>query len=530
VALTLALGATACGGDGGDDPAGNSGGGTYSIAITQPENPLIPSNTTESEGNLVLSGLFTGLVDYDAETSELEYEGVAESIESQESTTWTVKLKEGWTFHDGTPVDAASFVDAWNYGALSTNAQGGSYFFSNIAGYADLQAPEGGKPKATTMSGLKVVDPLTFTVQLSSPFAQFPLTVGYNAFYPLPKAFFADPEAFGKQPIGNGPFQAKEPFQNDRGFTMTRYDDYAGEPAKAEAVEVKVIADINTQYLEAQAGNLDIMDAIPPDAISSAPEEFADRYITRSSSSTTYLNFPTYDPRFADKRVRQAFSMAIDRKAITEAVFNGTREPAYSAISPVVDGSRDDACQYCEYKPDEAKALLEQTDFDTSKPVDLWFNSGGGHDEWVQAVGNNLRDNLGITYKLQGGLMFAEYLPKMDAKQMTGPFRTGWSMDYPSPQNYLEPLYGTAALPPNGSNTSFFSNPEFDRLVAKGNQARSNEEAIAAYQEAEDLLLEEMPVAPMFFGQVQGVHSERVANVTIDAFATVQLADVTVVG
>ena len=103
--------------------------------------------------------------------------------------------------------------------------------------------------------------------------------------------------------------------------------------------------------------------------------------------------------------------MAIDREAITEAIFNGTRAPAFSAISPVVDGSRDDACKYCEYDPDEAKALLAETGFDASKPVDLWFNAGAGHDEWVQAVGNNLRDNLGIDYTLQGDLQFAEYLP-----------------------------------------------------------------------------------------------------------------------
>ncbi|TAL22079.1 MAG: ABC transporter substrate-binding protein, partial [Frankiales bacterium] len=401
--LVLALGATACGGDGDDDPADPSGG-TFSITITTPENPLIPTNTTESEGNLVLSGLFTGLIEYDPETSEAVYSGVAESIESDDSTLWTVRLKDGWTFHDGTPVDAASFVDAWNYGALSTNAQGASYFFSNIVGYADVQAAEGGTPAATAMSGLKVVDPRTFTVQLSSPFAQFPLTVGYNAFFPLPKAFFDDPVAFGKQPIGNGPFRADEPFVPDVGFTMSRYDDYAGEPAKADGVQVKVIADINTQYLEIQAGNLDVLDQIPPDAITSAPDEFGDRYLTRPSSSTTYLNFPTYDPRFADKRVRQAFSMAIDRQAIVDAVFDGTREPAYSAISPVVDGSRGDACDYCQYKPDEAKALLDQTDFDTSTPVDLWFNAAAGHDEWVQAVGNNLRDALGITYRLQAAL------------------------------------------------------------------------------------------------------------------------------
>ena len=172
--------------------------------------------------------------------------------------------------------------------------------------------------------------------------------------------------------------------------------------------------------------------------------------------------------------------------------------------------------------------MLEETDFDTSQPVELWFNAGAGHDEWMQAVGNQLRDNLGVEYKLQGGLQFAEYLPKGDEKGFTGPFRLGWAMDYPSPQNYLEPLYSTSALAPAGSNQTFYSNPEFDELITQGNGAETNEEAIELYQQAEDLLLEDMPVAPMFFGLEQAVHSENVANVVVDAFGQVRTAEVEV--
>jgi ABC-type transport system substrate-binding protein len=416
-------------------------------------------------------------VTYDVETSEVEMEGVAESIESEDSTLWTVKLKDGWSFHDGTPVDAQSFVDAWNYTALSTNAQAGSGFMENIEGYDDLQAETDAdkkviaEPKAKELSGLEVVDPQTFTVQLSAPFAQYPITVGSSAFYPLPKAFFDDPEAFGTKPVGNGPFKADEPFKQDVGFTISRNEDYAGEKAKADAVEIKIIPDVNTAYTEVQAGNLDILDKIPPEVITTAPDEFGDRFLERSDSAFTYMGFPTYDQRFEDKKVRQAFSMAIDREAITKAIFNGTREPAMSAISPVVDGSRDDACTYCEYDPDAAKKQLDETDFHVSQPIDLWFNSGAGHDTWVTAVGNQLRENLGITYKLEGDLPQAQYLKDVGrAKKFTGPFRLGWGMDYPSPQNYLEPLYTEAALPP-GSNYSFYVNPEFERKVADGNKA-----------------------------------------------------------
>jgi oligopeptide transport system substrate-binding protein len=535
--ISAAMMLSACGGS--DEPSGESGteassGGEFSIYIGEPENPLVPGNTSESEGSQVVEALWTGLVEY-GDDSSVQYTGVAESIESDDATTWTVTLKDGWTFHDGTPVTAESFVKAWNYTALSTNAQGGSYFFSNIAGYGDLQAEtdDAGNvvtpPAAEEMSGLEVVDEKSFTVTLDAPFAQFPVTVGYNAFYPLPESFFEDPDAAGKLPVGNGPFKADEEFVPGQGFTLTRYEDYGGEePAKADSVNFMVYTDINTAYTDTQGGNLDVLNNIPPDAISTAEGEFGERYGETPSSSFTYVAFPTYDPRFADKRVRQAFSMAIDREAITEAIFEGTRVPAKSVIAPVVDGHREDACKYCEVDVEAAKALLDEAGFDVSRPVDLWFNAGAGHDAWVEAVGNQLRENLGIEFTLQGNLDFAEYLPLLDEKGVTGPFRLGWSMDYPSPQNYLEPLYSEAALPPAGSNTAFYVNPEFDELVAQGNEAATNEEAIEFYNQAEDLLLEDMPVMPMFFGLEQTVWSENVSDVKVDIFGRVDVASVTV--
>ena len=531
--LALALGAAACGGGSEENtPATDAAatGGSFSIPVTDPERPLLPADTNESEGSQIVSGLFTGLVEYDPETSEATMDGVAESITSDDSTTWTIKLKP-WTFHDGTPVTSDSFIKAWNYAANSANAQGGSYFFANVEGYKDLQGVDTAAPAKTEMSGLKKISDTEFTVTLTAPFRQYPVTVGYNAFFPLPESFFADKAAqtaFGKKPIGNGPFKADTEYVPGKGMTLSKYADFPGKKAKADTVEVKTYTDNAVAYTDLQGGNLDIQDTVPPDAIATFKDEFGDRALERESSSFTYMGFPTYDPRFKDKRVRQAFSMAVDRKGITEAIFNGTRAPAFSVVSPVVDGSRPDACKYCEYKPDEAKKLLAESGFDTSKPVDLWFNAGAGHDDWVQAVGNNLRDNLGIQYKLQGGLQFAEYLPKGDAKGFTGPFRLGWSMDYPSPQNYLEPLYSTAALPPNGSNASFYSNKAFDDKVAEGNAADSNESAITAYQAAEDLLLEDMPIMPMFFGKIQSAYSEKVDNVVVDAFGRIRLEDVTV--
>jgi ABC-type oligopeptide transport system substrate-binding subunit len=120
-------------------------------------------------------------------------------------------------------------------------------------------------------------------------------------------------------------------------------------------------------------------------------------------------------------------------------------------------------------------------------------------------------------------------MPLALQKGFTGPFRAGWTMDYPSPQNYLEPLYSSGALPPGGMNLSFYSNPVFDQLVDEGNQAASNAAAIEKYNQAEDVLLEDMPIIPMFFQVEQSVFSEHVSNVSVDIFGRVDAAQVTVV-
>jgi len=526
-ALAGAMLLSACGGgdDNGSGSGGGDGGGTFTAYIGEPKSPLVPGNTTESEGAKVIAALWTGLVGY-SEEGEVEYSAVADSIESEDNQNWTITLKDGWTFHDGTPVNAQSFVDAWNYTANPQNAQDGGSYLSRIAGFDELEAGT-----ATELSGLEVQDDLTFTVELSAPFALFPAVVGYDAFNPLPEVFFEDPDAFGTNPVGNGPFMADSEYVPGQGITLTRYEDYAGDDAaQAEGMEFIVYADQATAYTDAQDGNVDIVDVIPPDVIESAESEFGDNFINTEVSQITYLGFPTYDARFADPRVRQAFSMAIDRAAISEAIFSGTRTPADSFISPVVDGYREGACEFCAFDPDAANTLLDEAGFDKSQPVELWFNAGGGHDAWMEAVGNQLRTNLGLEFSLQGNLDFAQYLPLGEQKGFTGPFRYGWSFDYPAAESYLTPLFTPQSLPPIGSNYSFYDNAQVNELISQGDQAGTEEEAIELYQQAEDLIAEDMPNAPLFFTQIQSVHTDNVDNVRIDLFQRPVWSEVTVNG
>lgn len=121
-AAVVALAATACGGGDGDSKGKEGGsGGVISMEIGEPQNLLVPSNTYETEGGQVIHALFTGLTKLN-EKSEVVND-LAQSVETKDSKVWTIKLKPGYTFHNGEAVTAKSFIDGWNYGANQDNAQ-----------------------------------------------------------------------------------------------------------------------------------------------------------------------------------------------------------------------------------------------------------------------------------------------------------------------------------------------------------------------------------------------------------------------
>lgn len=512
-------------------PAPSTPPGMFSMYLAEPQSPLVPGDTSEDQGAKVISAVWAPLVTFDETTKAVSYDGAAESVTSPDNIHWTIKLKPGWTFHDGTPVTAQSYVKAWNYTALSTNAHSGSYFFSNIVGYEDLQGSDGGEPAATEMTGLQAPNPTTIEVTLAAPFAIYPVTLGYTAFAPLPEVFYTNPVAFGKKPIGNGPFRADTEWIPGRGITLSRYDEYSGpDKAKSRGVVMRVYTEISTAYTDVLAGNLDILKDLPPDAYANAEEIFTGRYLERPRPNITSLGFPLYDPRYADVRVRRALSMAIDREAITEAIFLGTRVPADSFSPPIVEGYRAGACgRWCEYHPEESKRLLAEAGFDMSAPVEIWFNAGAGHDGWMTAIGNMFR-KIGLTYVLKGNLQFSEFLSKRDAKEITGPFRLAWVMDYPSVQNFLATQYATAAQAPAGSNTTFYSSPAFDAALAIGDAAPTIAAANASYAQAEDILVKDLPGAPLFYDMDQAVWTKRVSNVGYNIRGEIEVADVIVDG
>ena len=522
IALTLA----ACGGS---SDSGSGGSDSYvTVNSSEPQNPLVPANTNETSGGNVIDNMFTMLVSYSPENAAPE-NAVATSITSEDQINWDIQIRDDWTFQDGTPVTASSFVDAWNWAAYGPNAALNSYFFEPIEGFADVQGEfddEGnpvGKPKTKEMSGLKVVSDTEFTVKLSRPNSQFPVAVGYSGFAPMPQVFFDDPEAFGKNPVGNGPFQF-ESWDPKVSIKLKAWPDYPGDNKPSIAgVDFKLYADLDAAWADLQAGNLDVLDSIPPSGLAGGQYKsiLGDRAIVQPTGSIQTVSFPFYDKRFDNVDLRKAISLAIDRQTIVNNVFDGTREPATDWTSPVVNGYQAGVCgEWCNFDATKAKEYLDKAGGFDGK-LTLAYNADGGHKEWVDATCVSITNALGIECVGKPTADFATFRDEVVNKEMTGIFRTGWQMDYPSIENFLVPLYKTGA----SSNDGDWSNKQFDDLMDQAS-ATPGEEGIALFQQGEGILAEEMPVIPMWYYALTAGYSDTVSNVQFSPFGRVVLTTI----
>ncbi|MEV7779330.1 ABC transporter substrate-binding protein [Kitasatospora sp. NPDC088351] len=530
-ATAIALAATACSASSksSDSKAGASAGGTIAVELGEPQHGLVPQNTAESEGSEVLNAVFAGLVDYDRKTNAPKLR-VAESIESTDSKVWTIKLKDGYTFHNGEKVTAKSFVDAWNYGANQDNAQESLPFFSKIEGSEELAPGKDKKPSAKELKGLKVVDDKTFTVTLSAPFSQFKTMLGYNAFYPLPTAFFNDPKAFGEKPIGNGPFEMDGAWEHNKQIKVKRFENFPSSDTKAKlaGVTFKIYDNLDTAYNDLRADNIQATDKLPISAMSTVKSEFGDRYIYKPESGVGYIGFPiaTNPETYGKPEIRKAISMAIDREAITKTIFSGTRVPADDFVNPLVNGYRKGAMgDAAKYDPVKAKELFTQANGVPNNTIELGYNADGGHKEWIEAVGNQLKKNLGVEVTFKPFEKFGKILDALGDKQYSGAFRMAWSMDYPSIENYLRPIFSKVAIE-NGSNYGGYVNEQFETLLSQADQAKTEEEGLKLYQQADDVLIQDLPYIPVYTYMSSAAYTKKIKNFDTDAQGHMNLAEV----
>lgn len=502
------------------------GGGALSPELVvvnggEPPNPLIPTGTNDSLGGRILDRLFAGLVSYDAGGRPAPE--VARSIETTDNINYRIVLKPGWEFTDGSPVTAHSFVNAWNYGALSANAQLQQDFFRPIAGFEDVAGPPGdGKP--TTMSGLHVVNDTEFTVRLKAPTVDFTLRLGHSAFYPLPDKAFRDMAEFGRHPIGNGPYQlADSPdgpaWEHNVKIDLKPNPRYRGNrKPHNKGLRFEFYGNLDTAYADLLSGNLDVLDTIPSSALTIYRRDLGGNSASGPVAVSQSLDTPLRLPHFGGEegRLRRlALSAAINRPQICQQIFNGTRSPArdFTASSlpgydPHIPGS--DAL---DFNPERARQLWAQANAMSpwSGRYAIAYNADSGHQEWVDAVANSIKNVLGIDAVGVPHPTFAGFRTQITNRTIDTAFRAGWIGDYPSMIEFLAPLYATGA----GSNDVGYSNPEFDAALATAEAAPDLRAADVLVNVAQRILLRDMPTVPLWYYIAVIGWSPQVSGVTV---------------
>jgi len=505
VATVLALaGCSADTGTGG----GSSSSAIVTSNITEPEHGLIPADTNEVSGALALNNLFAGLVFYEADGSMTM--DVAESIESDDNQLWTIKIKGDQKFTDGTPVTAESFVKAWQWGASNPELLN-QWWFANIEGYS----AEGGEDTLA----LEVVDDTTFTVQLAAPQSDFPLSLGYTVYFPLPETFFEDPEAFGEVPVGNGPYMLSDTgWVHDERISLVVNPDYTG-PRQPEngGIDLVIYATQEAAYADLLADNLDVMDQVPPGSLATYEADLGDRAVAQPAavfqSFTIQVGLEHFGMDEEGKLRRAAISHAINRAEITDKIFEGSATPAVDWTSPVIDGWSDslEGSDVLAYDEELAVDLWAQADAISpwSGQFGIAYNADGGHQAWVDATANSIKNVLGIDAIGVPYPDFAGLRTEVNNDTITTAFRSGWQFDYPGQYNILSALYLTGS----GSNDARYSNPEYDSLIKAGASADSIEAANESFSQAQEILFEDLPAIPLWYGSVNAGYSTLVDNV-----------------
>lgn len=519
VLALLAVPLAGCGGSGSDS---SSAANVITAFNAEPANPLIPGDTNESGGGRPIDLLFAGLISFDNDGKA--HNEVAESITANDDASqYDIKLKSGWKFTDGTPVTAESFTKAWSYTANAKNAQKCASFFSTIKGYDKLQDADNLKGDEQ-LEGLTVVNDNEFTVDLNQSDSVFAIKVGYSGFAPLPESFYKDPKAFGEKPVGNGPYKFQS-WDHDNEIVLVKNPDYKGNRTpKNDGVTFKVYTKDEAAYADIQSGSLDVMESVPASATKTFETDSTVQAYNKAGSVIQQFTIPSGLKHFEAGTEegtlrRQAISMAINRNNICEKVLNGTGTPASDFTSPLTPGYSDSlkGSDNLKYNASKAKELWEKANaispWTSDDKLTFAYNADGGHETIYTAVVNSINNTLGSEVAATNPYpTFNDYRTAVSDRKVQGAFRSGWQPDYPSAENYLVQNFSSSAADGNGSNDGDYKNSKFDDLCNQAAAAQTTDEANKLYQQAQEVLLNDLPAVPLYYANAYGVASTNVSN------------------
>ena len=470
---------------------------------TEPKG-LDPSLVTGVPESHILDNMFEGLTSRDPITLQ-PLPGVAESWSiSEDNKTYTFHLRKNARWSDGVALTAEDFK--WSF-LRALSFQLASPYAYQLYPIKNAEAFNTQKIKDPTQVGIKVLDAHTLQLELERPTPYFLYLTSFHTLYPTPRHVIEkhpDQEwTRAEYMVSNGAFKLAEWNLNQhiKIITNPMYWDHAR--IKIAGAYFYPIENADTEIRNFEAGSLHMTERVPSmkiplfkREIAKSPNAYHPFKIT-PYLGTYFFRFNTKKPPLNDVRVRRALMLTVDRKMLVEHITLGGQIPSRSFTPPNTAGytyppTLPETVTEAELK--EARTLLAQAGFPEGKgfpKLDLLYNNGDDHKKICVAVQQMWRKNLGV----EVGLLNQEWKVFLNSVH-TGEYalaRAGWIGDYPDPNTFLDMWVQNG-----GNNETFWSDPEYDRLIDLAAATLDPQARYGHFREAEKILLDKLPILPIY--------------------------------
>ena len=496
--LMLFISLTGCGSGESNISLGNRTGILYWGNGTEPAS-LDPHIATGVPEHHIMSSVMEGLVLKDRKSLEPR-PGVAESWTiSDDGRIYTFKLRDDARWSNGDPHIANDYV--WSWWRALQPALGNQYAYmlfpiKNAKRYYD------GKTEDFGDVGVKALDKRTLQVTLTNPTPYFLQLLDHYSLFPVHQATI---EKFGNADqrgtrwsyegnlVSNGPFKLDE-WKINRHITVTRNLHYwDNDNVALNGIVFKPVENTVTEERMFRAGQLHVTSNVPADKISTYRKSNSTELKIAPYLGTYFYRLNIKTPQLQDRRVRRALGMAIDREKLVENITKGGQIPAYTMTPPGTMGYYPTST--LAFDPEGAKNLLSEAGYPNGEgfpAIEILYNTNEGHRKIAVALQEMWKDYLNIDIKLLNQ-EWKVYL----ATESAGDYqisRGGWIGDYVDPNNFLDMF-----LCGGGNNRTGWCNEEYDRLILEVAPSQSShEERLAVFQQAETMLLDDMPIIPVY--------------------------------
>jgi len=493
---------------------------------------LDPHITTGIPEYYIQLSLFEGLVSKDPQTLE-PVPAVAESWEiSEDLTRYIFHIRKNLHWSNGETITARDVVYSWKRLLMPKLASEYAYMLDAIV---NARAFNKGEISDFSSVGVKATDDYTLEVILNIPVPYFLQLLDHHSTYIVPQKTI---ESFGKiddrgtawtRPeniVSNGPFRLKE-WTPNKVIVVERNPTYWDASAvKLDEVHYFTVDNKQTEERMFRTGQIDMtLDGqILTDKIEIYQQQQPDHIRLTPFLGTYYYLFNATRPPFDNVLVRRAFSMAIDRESITKNVVKGGRKPATAFTAPGIAGYTPRANIH--FDPVMAKQLLAEAGYPDGKgfpEVSILYNTHNTHRNVATTLQQMWKDILNVNVTL----INQEWKVYLNSRE-TGDYdiaRAGWLADFADPTSFLDMF-----MSGNGNNHTGWSNGEYDRLIQQANLTSNQSERFELFQQAEQILIDESPIAPIYYEMSANLVNPRVKGIypnalTYHPFKSVYLSD-----